>query len=137
MARIGRGRRGCDAIRGIPNRRSSSPTRKHLAPPQRAGDQNGIVAALRRLGTDESIIKDKSAIIVFYAGHGASSPKPAEWEDWATSGGQLEMLCPVDMGELNEANQEIEGIPDRTISALLDEISQEKGNNIVRLVVVP
>ncbi len=99
--------------------------------------RTGIVAALRRLGTDESIIKDKSAIIVFYAGHGASSPKPAEWEDWATSGGQLEMLCPVDMGELNEANQEIEGIPDRTISALLDEISQEKGNNIVRLVVVP
>ncbi|KAF9037377.1 hypothetical protein BDZ89DRAFT_1061537, partial [Hymenopellis radicata] len=82
---------------------------QHLEPVNEQATRKGIVDAL------------SSAIIVSMQDTALH---------WATSGGQLEMLCPVDMGELDEANQEIEGVPDRTISVLLDEISLKKGNNI-------
>ncbi|KAF8153270.1 caspase domain-containing protein [Crassisporium funariophilum] len=81
--------------------------------------------------------KDEAAIVIYYAGHGAQVEKPVEWEDWVSSGGQIEMLCPSDIGcsiitKINgeEYDDIIPGIPDRTISVLLNHISDFKGNNI-------
>lgn len=90
----------------------------------------GILAAFQGLALDEGITKDESAIVIFYAGHGASTSKPEGWKDWEAAGGQVEMLCPVDIVDGNESCK-IDGIPDRTIAALLDKLSQAKGNNIV------
>ncbi len=41
------------------------------------------------------------------------------------------MLCPIDLGGKDESGKTIEGFSDRTISALLDDLSAAKGNNIV------
>ncbi|KAF8809408.1 hypothetical protein BYT27DRAFT_7187712 [Phlegmacium glaucopus] len=72
--------------------------------------------------------RDEAAIIIYYAGHGAQTSKPDGWQDWVT-GQHIEMLCPSDIHSLN-GDHVVEGIPDRTISVLLNEISDVKGNNI-------
>ena len=85
--------------------------------------------------------KNEAAIIIYYAGHGAQTNKPEGWQDWKTSSGRIEMLCPSDIGRrtlvwVNGRKHQdvVQGIPDRAISALLNQISDTKGNNIVRLV---
>jgi len=97
-----------------------------------------ILEALSSLRDDPRYKKDEAAIIIFYAGHGAQVDKPEEWVDWVTSTGKIEMLCPSDIGKItkNVVNgEEVEeitpGIPDRTISTILNHISDIKGNNIV------
>ena len=81
--------------------------------------------------------KDEAAIIIYYAGHEAQTDKPHGWQNWCTSSGCIEVLCPSDMDcpTMNDKkNQDvIRGIPNRTISALLNQISEAKGNNIVRI----
>ncbi len=88
-----------------------------------------IISELKYLARNTNIEKDKSAIIIFFAGHGASSPAPPDWPEWATVGGQVEQLCSVDIQ--STPGKVIEGIPDHMIRLLLDEIAAEKGNNIV------
>ena len=76
--------------------------------------------------------KDNAAIIIFYAGHGARTEKPKEWTGWDTSTGEVEMLCPTDIGT-SDCQIIVEGIYDRTISALLNQLSEAMGTNIVRV----
>ncbi|KAF8884096.1 hypothetical protein CPB85DRAFT_391679 [Mucidula mucida] len=92
--------------------------------------RTAILAVLRFFQTDSAVEKDKSAIIVFFAGHGASSTVLSHWPAWSASGGKVEQLCSVDIGEMNDNGMLIEGIPDYTIRVLLDELSQAKGDNI-------
>ena len=124
---------------------------------KRKGHQGGatrreILAALR--GLDELICKGQKAkrekntaagqdneeeeeedgpcIVIFYAGHGSSAPVPKGWEDWATDEHDIEMLCPSDMGLIDQdTNQVIEGIPDRMICSYLNGLAERWGNNIV------
>lgn len=67
--------------------------------------------------------------------------------DWVTVGDYYEALCPVDMGAaeiresevVDEATGEVKvvkeggvpAIPDRTIAALVNRLSERRGNNIV------
>lgn len=75
------------------------------------------------------------ALIIYYAGHGARIEKPVEWEDWSASEDQIEMLCPHDIGvpatDKDGVEGVIQGIPDRTISVLLNHLSDIRGDNIV------
>jgi Caspase domain len=73
------------------------------------------------------------AFIIYYAGHGASTQKPHDWEFWATNSNNIEMLCPSDLGlPLDEDGVDVvQGIPDRMICHLLNKLSRARGNNIV------
>jgi hypothetical protein len=94
-------------------------------------DRAGILNAFRSLLTDQQIMKD-NPIVIYYAGHGGRVAKPAAWGDWPTHDpGQIEIMCPSDIGTTLENGDIIEGIPDRTISSLLQELSSVKGDNIV------
>ena len=81
--------------------------------------------------SNKEIVKDEAAIIIYFAGHGASVPKPQEWADWATAEGHIEMMCPSDMN-VKVDGKVVDGIPDRTLSVLLNRLSESKGDNIVR-----
>ena len=93
----------------------------------------GIVAAFEQLGTDSRISKNEAAIIIYFSGHGARDEKPKEWIDWHTSDGNIEQMCPSDIGmQVSDSEESVPGIPDRTISRLLNRIAEAKGDNIVR-----
>ena len=96
--------------------------------------RESIISELISLRDKSPYSKDEAAIIIFYAGHGAHTKIPKKWEleGWNTSNGRVEMLCPSDIGCLvNGEESVIEGIPDRTISVVLNQIAKSKGNNIV------
>lgn len=95
-----------------------------------------ILSAFVSLKDNAKYQKDEAAIIIYYAGHGAQTDKPKNWQDWVTGSEHIEMLCPSDIGCTTSVNGEdviIQGIPDRTISVLLNHISDVKGNNIVSM----
>ncbi|PBL03060.1 hypothetical protein ARMGADRAFT_1003870 [Armillaria gallica] len=92
--------------------------------------RKGIIDGFRSLIHDQRISPGKSAIIIYYAGYGATASKPIEWKDWQTPDNKIEMLCPTDMGILDVNKNVVDGIPDRTISKLLRELATAKGNNI-------
>ncbi|KAF5384355.1 hypothetical protein D9615_003158 [Tricholomella constricta] len=90
-----------------------------------------IIEAFIALRDDPRIVKDNAAIIIYFAGHGACVSKPKEWADWVTASGEIEVMCPSDMDAQASSEEEpVLGIPDRTISVLLNHISELKGNNI-------
>ncbi|PBL03063.1 hypothetical protein ARMGADRAFT_1069627 [Armillaria gallica] len=92
--------------------------------------RKGIIDGFRSLIHDRRISPGKSAIIIYYAGHGATTSKPNEWKDWQTPDNKIELLCPTDM-KMDVGNDDgVDGIPDRTISVLLRELATAKGNNI-------
>ncbi|KAK0451478.1 caspase domain-containing protein [Armillaria borealis] len=92
--------------------------------------RSAIIDEFTNLIQNPNIVCGRAAIVIYFAGHGAVANKPGEWTDWETSDNTIEMLCPADMGLLDEYNNVIEGIPDRTISELLLRLSEAKGNNI-------
>jgi hypothetical protein len=67
-------------------------------------------------------------IVIYYAGHGSNAPAPP---DWPSNGGKVRLICPYDYGSTR--GRVVEGIPDRTLRALLEKLAKAKGNNIVRL----
>ncbi|KAK0469284.1 caspase domain-containing protein [Desarmillaria tabescens] len=92
--------------------------------------RSAIIDGFKRLESDERIVSGTAAIIIYYAGHGAIAHKPVEWKDWETPGDEIELLCPSDIGLRDQNDKIIDGIPDRTISQLLLDLSAAKGNNI-------
>ncbi|RXW16987.1 hypothetical protein EST38_g8865 [Candolleomyces aberdarensis] len=90
--------------------------------------RQGILDAFRTLETNTAATVDP-CIIIYYAGHGASSPRPEEWEDWATDREWIEQLCPSDLGAL-VGGQVVQGLPDRVICGLLNSLAEKRGNNI-------
>ncbi|KAK0469385.1 caspase domain-containing protein [Desarmillaria tabescens] len=98
--------------------------------------REAIIQSFRRLEENTEIIQGDAAIIIYYAGHGAMALKPVEWKDWYTPDNTIELLCPFDMmspesdSHEGEDKVKVEGIPDRTISSLLLDLSTARGNNI-------
>ncbi|KAJ3517701.1 hypothetical protein NLJ89_g335 [Agrocybe chaxingu] len=88
-----------------------------------------ILDGFSHLQTKYTELKDKAAIVIFYAGHGARTRKPKEWIEWKTSNDEIELLCPSDIGTIEDGSV-VEGIYDRTISALLNQLSEAMGSNI-------
>ena len=99
----------------------------------RNATRDQILHGFSSLQTDYQDLKDNVAIIIFYAGHGARTKKPKEWTDWQTDNDEIEMICPHDIGKVEGDSLPIEGIYDRTISALLNKLSMEMSPNIVCL----
>ena len=65
--------------------------------------------------------------MIYYAGHGTEASAPPAWE---TGGSKIQMILPQNYSA--ESGSEVHGIPDRTIGTLLEDLAQEKGDNIVR-----
>lgn len=93
--------------------------------------REGIIQAFFFLRDTKTPAGKDCQIIFYYAGHGAQEDIPKEWKDWKTPTGRIEMLCPSDIGTRKPGEETVPGIPDRTISALLNQISQKKGDHIV------
>jgi len=89
--------------------------------------RDAIVQAFRDLQNHPGI-KRGDPILVFYAGHGAESSAPPDWE---AGGPKIQTILPQNYS--TEAGSEVYPIPDRTIGALLNDLAKEKGDNIVRL----
>ncbi|KAK0236403.1 caspase domain-containing protein [Armillaria nabsnona] len=92
--------------------------------------RSAIINGFRSLECNPNIVKNMAAVIIYYAGHGAVAQKPVEWKDWETPDDKIEMLCPYDIGSRDDNDKVVDGIPDRTISQLLLDLSTAKGNNI-------
>ncbi|KAK0445829.1 peptidase C14, caspase domain-containing protein, partial [Armillaria borealis] len=88
--------------------------------------RSAIIKEFQNLQQNPEIIRGEVAIIIYFAGHGAVAPKPDAWKDWVTPTGKVKMLCPADIN----GKDKVEGIPDRTLSHLLLDLSKAKGNNI-------
>ncbi|KAK0194258.1 caspase domain-containing protein [Armillaria mellea] len=95
--------------------------------------RSAIINGFRSLEHNPDIVKNMAAIIIYYAGHGAVAQKPVEWKDWETPDDKIEMLCPYDIGSQDDKDKVVDGIPDRTISQLLLDLSTAKGNNITMI----
>ncbi len=103
--------------------------------------RSAIINQFRELERNPKIVPGEAAIIIYFAGHGALTTKPDTWTGWvSTDEKTIEMLCPANIGAPDVKDKVvpdgkdkvIEGIPDRTISRLLLDLSIAKGNNIVR-----
>jgi len=81
-------------------------------------------------------IKDGDPILIYYAGHGGSADAP---EGWETGTGKVELLVPYDhsspLETLEDGNHK-HGIPVRTLGALLSQLANKKGDNIVRQIFI-
>jgi hypothetical protein len=89
--------------------------------------RSNIIGAFRDLCTDTRIAK-RDPIVIFYAGHGSKMLKP---EGWESGGSHIQALVPQDVNTEDASGNIICPIPDRTIATLLNNLSQEKGDNIV------
>jgi hypothetical protein len=71
-------------------------------------------------------IKFGNPVLIYFAGHGSKTSAPTGWE---AGGPEIQMIAPYDYGV-----EDVHGIPDRTIAALLNLLAKEKGDNIVRTI---
>jgi Caspase domain len=88
--------------------------------------RDAIIAALRDLKNNTSIQRG-NPILIYYAGHGSTVEAPTGWE---AGGADIQILVTHDTLCDADGNV-IVGIPDRTIGVLLEQLAQEKDDNIV------
>ena len=84
------------------------------------------------------------AFVLFYAGHGGRTAIPKEW-NYHTPDGKVEHLVPSDIGRpigskfskfigRSSGSKVIQGIPDRTIAAVLAGLIERIGDNVVSVI---
>ncbi|KAF8150581.1 peptidase C14, caspase domain-containing protein, partial [Crassisporium funariophilum] len=66
------------------------------------------------------------AIVIYFAGHGATVPGPRGWN---TESGMIQLILPSDYN-MSTPRGAVFGIPDRTIGVLLERLAAAKGDNI-------
>jgi len=88
--------------------------------------RDAIIDNISALKTNPSIYNG-DPILIYYSGHGGTVNAPANWE---AGGPEIQILLSHD-ALCEDSGREIYGVPDRTMGALLDQLSNEKGNNIV------
>ncbi|KAH9913619.1 peptidase C14, caspase domain-containing protein, partial [Fomitopsis serialis] len=85
---------------------------------------DGYLINNERIGRDD-------LVFVFYAGYGDRIDAPADWPERK----KVETICPYDQsafeGLVSPKCRPIYGIPDRTFNALMDQLAEKKGNNLV------
>jgi uncharacterized caspase-like protein len=91
----------------------------------------GIRDSIRALAKCDDI-KMGDPILIFYAGHGAEADPPKGWPSGG-KGEKIQMLLPCDFVPKTIDSEKGQGIPDITLSILLNQLAKAKGNNIVRL----
>jgi hypothetical protein len=92
--------------------------------------RDAIIASLRDLKSNTGISRG-NPILIFYAGHGSTVDAPAGWE---AGGPEIQVLVSHDALSESEGKPVV-GIPDRTMGVLLEQIAEEKGDNIVGFLV--
>ena len=76
---------------------------------------------------DDGRIAEGDPIFIYFAGHGSEIAAPE-----GEVGSKLQVLLPQDYCVTDE--KYVPAIPDHTIGALIAEIAEKKGDNIVRLI---
>lgn len=104
------------------------PSKRIINLRNKAASRQAIIKAFRTLQKNPDI-RRQDAIFIYFAGHGGETRAPAGWE---TGGNKIQLILPQDTGTKLPSGQTIHAIPDRTISALLNDLSREKGDNVVR-----
>ena len=94
--------------------------------------REGIIGSFRSLQNNPEINRD-DAIFIYFAGHGSETEAPASWE---APGSKIQVLLPQDVGMPGPQQSPIPPILDRTFAALLNDLAESKGNNIVSLATV-
>lgn len=85
--------------------------------------RTAIIEAFFSLRDDGRIVEG-DPIFIYFAGHGSEIASPE-----GEVGSKLQVLLPRDYRE-----KYVPAIPDRTIGALIAQIAEKKGDNIVRLI---
>ena len=80
---------------------------------------------------NNAVIQKNDAIIIYFAGHGSSLVAPRDWfsELEADNTAEEQVICPHDH-DTNTTQGRIAGISERSLHALIDDLSSIKGNNI-------
>lgn len=86
--------------------------------------RENIISAFRTQLIDNEEIQSGDLMIFYFAGHGTSQYGPKEWE--VQPEGEIGCICPQDIDF-----KSVHGIPSFTLNALLRELADRKGNNIV------
>ncbi|KAF9444292.1 hypothetical protein P691DRAFT_610875, partial [Macrolepiota fuliginosa MF-IS2] len=101
--------------------------------------RSGILSAFNDLkNLTSGLVRSEIGIVIFFAGHGTRGEWAKREEGWGEGWDEwYEAICPVDMGECKvsdgvkgEVGVVVPAIPDRTMAALLDGLSEMRGNNI-------
>lgn len=82
--------------------------------------------------TNNRSIEKGDAILIYFAGHGSLIPAPEGWFQPGKTGKKnrnVEVLCTYDY-EIKATHGRIAGISDKSMRAMLSELSQAKGDNI-------
>jgi uncharacterized caspase-like protein len=88
-----------------------------------------IIQAFQEL-QDDPRIKRGDPILIYYAGHGGLRKAEADWK--AKYGAdEVQVIFPFDYGVPISGSESIKCIPDKTVAALLNELAEAKGDNIV------
>lgn len=89
-----------------------------------------IIKAIQGLQGDQRIERG-DPILIYYAGHGGLTKASSEWEA-KTGSNEIQVIFPWDYNMIGQNSKEkVQCIPDRTIHALLNDLAEAKGNNIV------
>jgi hypothetical protein len=99
-----------------------------------AASRSNIIEVFKAHLINNDNIKQGDAIIFYFAGHGSRQKVPHGWrtDGWFPEEDMVEVICPHDYA-LRDNRDNIPGIPDRTMGALLIDLANNKGNNIVSL----
>ena len=90
--------------------------------------REAILGSLRSCANDPRI-QHGDPIVVYFAGHGGEAAAPPGWEA-GDRNADIQLTMPYDVF-CQSGGKCVDPIPDRTLGALLDAISENKGNNIV------
>ncbi|KZP29219.1 hypothetical protein FIBSPDRAFT_727545, partial [Athelia psychrophila] len=88
--------------------------------------RSAMIQAFRDLAIHPNI-QINDPILIFYAGHGSELAAPPGWE----AGGDDSMIQGLIPQDYNSSSRPlVHVIPDRTVGALINDLSRKKGNNI-------
>ncbi|KAF8973060.1 caspase domain-containing protein [Flammula alnicola] len=84
--------------------------------------------------TNNPSIETGDAILIYFAGHGSCLPAPSGWypSQCESKTETVEVLCPYDH-DTKASQGRIAGISDRSLQALIHDLTSSKGNNITLL----
>lgn len=97
-----------------------------------ATKQNIEDSFMRHL-TNNTAIERGDAMLIYFAGHGSRIPSPNDWFQGGIVSGNVEVLCPYDH-DTKRPEGRVAGISDRSMHALINQLSSAKGDNITFIV---
>ncbi|KAI0317872.1 caspase domain-containing protein [Amylostereum chailletii] len=84
-----------------------------------------FIGALQDMASNNQI-QNGDPILLYYSGHGTTAAAPTKWEAGST---EIQLVVPYDCFMKVNGNA-VSAIPDRTLSVLLQQLADAKGDNI-------